>query len=244
MENQQSEEQITGEQMPEESKKQLANIPRSDIKASENGSLIGITLNERWRMATAYYAGGMVPKSYKNAEQVMAGMQFAIEMGLQPLSGLRNIAIINGSVSIWGDLPLALVRKSGKLKSIREVVYDTEKKIISLENPYGVPNLAACETIRIDANGLESITCTFFSMADAKQAGLLGRENVWKTYPRRMLQMRARSQNLKDAFGDILMGASIAEYDYNYEPNENESRDVTYEGEIKRDPASELNSKV
>jgi hypothetical protein len=35
-----------------------------------------------------------------------------------------------------------------------------------------------------------------------------------------MLQMRARSQNLKDNFGDVLSGVAIAEYDFNTTGNE------------------------
>lgn len=233
---QQNEVQVTGEQIPEVTKRQL----QTDVKALESGSLIGSTLTERYRIAKAYYQGGMVPKSYKSAEQVMAGMQFAIELGLQPLTGLRNIAVINGNPSLWGDLPLALVRKSGKLVSIQEKIFDEEDKEINIENPLGKPYLSVCETARKNEDGTISKMTTFFTMDDAKRAGLLGRDNVWQTYPRRMLQMRARSQNLKDHFGDILLGASIAEYDYNYQPSENEFKDVTPQGEEIRNPSEEL----
>jgi hypothetical protein len=47
-------------------------------------------------------------------------------------------------------------------------------------------------------------------MEDAKRAGLLGKDN-WKNYPRRMLQMRARSWALRDCFSDVLLGMRLAE---------------------------------
>ena len=41
---------------------------------------------------------------------------------------------------------------------------------------------------------------------DAKRAGLWTKAGPWQTYPRRMLQMRARSFALRDAFPDVLKG--------------------------------------
>ena len=45
-----------------------------------------------------------------------------------------------------------------------------------------------------------------FSVMDAKRAGLWTKAGPWQTYPRRMLQMRARSFALRDAFPDVLKG--------------------------------------
>ena len=48
-------------------------------------------------------------------------------------------------------------------------------------------------------------------MEDAKLAGLTTRSPVWKSYPKRMLQMRARGFALRDQFADALKGLSSAE---------------------------------
>jgi hypothetical protein len=45
-----------------------------------------------------------------------------------------------------------------------------------------------------------------FSVVDAKRAGLFTKAGPWQTYPRRMLQMRARSFALRDAFPNVLKG--------------------------------------
>ena len=45
-----------------------------------------------------------------------------------------------------------------------------------------------------------------FSVADAKKAGLWSKSGPWTQYPRRMLQMRARSFALRDVFADVLKG--------------------------------------
>lgn len=213
--------------------------PRSAIQMNDNGWLIGSTLEERFRVADAWFKSRMVPASYENAVQVLGAMEFSIQLGIPPLIGLSKIAIINGQPSIWGEMPLALVRKSGHLKSIKEVLYDKDGKLIDLGNPFAAPVLAGCETHRVDG----SSSCTFFSIDDAKTAGLLGRNNPWKTYPRRMLQMRARSQSLKDLFPDVLMGVPISEYDFNHIPD-GKIRTVNQSGEEKRDAAQELSQAI
>ena len=51
-----------------------------------------------------------------------------------------------------------------------------------------------------------------FSIEDAKAAGLLSQNKpTWKLYPRRMLQMRARSWALRDKYADLLKGLQVRE---------------------------------
>ena len=45
----------------------------------------------------------------------------------------------------------------------------------------------------------------------AKRAGLWGKQGPWQQYPSRMLQMRARSWALRDAFADVLRGIQSVE---------------------------------
>lgn len=214
------------------------------IMANESKYLEAKDLDSRYRLAQAFYKSGMVPKGYKDAASVFAGMELALELNLRPFTALKNIAVINGSPAIWGDLPLALVRRSGKLEKIFEFVFDKDYKRICFDNKnlhveaYG----AVCRTWAKGATP-EDYTETVFTLDDAKRAGLLGRDNVWKTYPRRMLQMRARSQNLKDTNSEVLLGLDIAEYDHNFLP----MKDVTPEGRVMRngtvqiDTAAEIN---
>lgn len=79
--------------------------------------------------------------------------------------------------------------------------------------------VAFCEAKRKDSG---SVVKQRFSVADAKLAGLWGKA-IWKQYPRRMLQMRARAFALRDAFADVLKGLSVSEEASDYQP----IRDVT-----------------
>jgi hypothetical protein len=209
------------------------------VEVSEEGFLQAKTIEGRYRIAQYFCASGMVPKSFKTAEQVLAGMEFALEIGLKPLSGLRNIAVINGSPSIWGDLPLSLAKRTGELKSISEKIFDRDYNEISFENKNLTSEAWGAVCIVESTIGLKAER--FFTLDDAEKAGLLGRDNVWKTYPRRMLQMRARSHALKDVFPEVYAGVPIAEYDFNVLPSHSEVKDVTPRGEDKFDIAASLN---
>jgi hypothetical protein len=186
----------------------------------ETGTFKALTLSGRYQIAKAAIAGEMVPKTYKTPEQVMLGMEYALELGLKPLTALRNIAVINGTPSLWGDLPLSLVMRSGLLEQLEEKILDENLVEISLENKnLGIsPYAALCRVKR--KGGLSGEK--FFTLDDAKRAGLTGK-GPWLQYTRRMLQMRARSQALKDLFGDVLSGIAITEYDYNLLPEVNQT---------------------
>lgn len=164
-------------------------------------------------MAQAH-AKGMVPERFVGKpEMVFSAMQLAYELGLKPLTALRQIAVIKGTPSLFGDLPLSLCYASGRLRSIKEVWLDKNLKEISLEN--GNLNsevfAAHCKVFR---EGDPEPAIGYFTMAEAQAAGLLN-SPTWKSYPKRMLRYRARSQALKDKFPDALNGISIAEYDHN-----------------------------
>ena len=69
-----------------------------------------------------------------------------------------------------------------------------------------------------------------FSVADAKKAGLFER-NVHRTFPKRMLQMRARSWACRDAFADALRGLRVIDETRDAVPHESRN------GGIKEKPA-------
>jgi hypothetical protein len=203
---------------------------KSKVIVTEDGFLKAQDLEGRFRIADALFKSKMIPKSYENPLQVMAAMEFAVELGLKPFQGLRNIAMIQGQPSIFGELPLGLAIKSGQLESITEFVFDIDYNEICFKNknlnakPWG----GYCKIRRKGVGEGEA----FFTMLEAQEAGLLGRNNPWKTYPKIMLQRRARSQVLKTLFPDMLSGVNIAESDFNYIPDEGGIKDVTRSGEL------------
>lgn len=208
------------------------------VEVTDEGYLAAKNMEGQIRIAKALFVSKMVPKSYDSVEKVWVGMQYAVELGLKPFQGLRNIAIINGQPSIFGELPLGLAIKTGELESIEEFLIDKEYNRITFANKnLHVDPWAAISIIKRKL--MQSVEC-FFSMDEAKDAGLLGKNSPWQTYPKIMLMRRARSQALKIAFPDALSGSTIAEYTYNYIPDQ-ESRDVTHQGEVIENKNQKLN---
>ena len=166
------------------------------------------------RFAEKAAKSGMVPKDYAGKpDAIVIAVMLGAELGLAPMQVLQNIAVVNGRPAIWGDAMPALCRASGKARSIRE-----------WSEGEGDDLTFWCEAIcKDDPNPIVGK----FSVADAKKASLWketprtkkrGREGdyevdsgPWYSYPRRMLQMRARGFALRDAFPDVLRGLISAE---------------------------------
>lgn len=152
------------------------------------------TVDEAWRLAQMIANSALAPKDYAGKpENCIVAMQMGAEIGLAPMASIQNIAVINGRPSVWGDAALALVQGSGLLEWIDEKVTDSG---------------AICRAKR---KGWPEVIERSFTMADAKLAGLAGKQGPWTQYPKRMMQMRARSWVLRDGFADALRGLTVAE---------------------------------
>lgn len=178
------------------------------------GKLVFKNMDDMFRVSKAIMK--FLPKHYDTPEKVMAGIIFAKELGLSPMNALRNIAIINGSPSIWGELPLAVVRSSGLLEKIDEFLIDKDYKKICFENKNIGADVFAAICI-IKRKGYEEKSF-FLTKEDAAKNPNFN-SAVWKSYFKVMIKRRVRTIALKDEFGDLLSGAPIAEYDFNYAPD-------------------------
>lgn len=185
---------------------------KATVVANKQGVFIGENIEAQFRIAKAHLLSRLLPNHFNTVEKVLTGMQLAYELGLKPLTGMRQMAIINGTPSIWGELPLGLCFRSGFLEFINEIVFTKDGTEITAETSGKEIYKAVCTVKR---KGYQKETTRYFSLDDAKQAGLLEKNGgVWQKYTRRMLQCRARSWALKDTFPDVLGGISIAEYDH------------------------------
>jgi hypothetical protein len=142
---------------------------------------------------------------------------------------LRNIAVIEGVPSLFGDLPLSMAQRHKDYVYHEEYCFDKDFKKICFENKnlddpiYG----AVCFIMRKGMNSPESFS---FTRADADRAGLIKRAKQgmpWQSYPQVMFIRRARSMALKSKFTDATCGASIAEYDFHRAPDMEDLRDVS-----------------
>lgn len=179
------------------------------------------TIDEAWRLAQLIAKSGLAPKGYVDKpNDVLAAMQMGAELGLSPMTSLRHIAVINGRPSIWGDAALGIVLATKQLAFFEEQVGEDRA------------------TCTVQRKGWPNKVERTFSLADAKRAGLLDKESPWRTYPRRMLQMRARSWALRDTFPDALGGLMTSEEAGDLPPEGGSVYDITPEPQKPLEPPS------
>lgn len=165
------------------------------------------SFDDVWRMSDMIAQSDLAPKDYRGKPgNVMIAWQTGVELGItSPLQAIQNIAVINGRPTIWGDMMLAICRAAPAW---------SEGDFQEWIDGEGASAVANC-TVRRRPNG--NVAHFTFSMKDANDAGLAGKQGPWQQYPKRMMQMRARSFALRDTFTPELKGIRMAE----------EERDIT-----------------
>ena len=129
------------------------------------------------------------PKQYiGKPEEAYIACAVGRTLGMSAYAAINSIAIINGRPVIWGDGLKGVVLKQCAL--FRET-FDPE-------------TFTATCTIRRKDRPNDEIVASF-SWQEAQQAHL-DTKAIWQSYPRRMLQMRARGFAIRDAFPDLLQG--------------------------------------
>jgi hypothetical protein len=188
----------------QEAKRNTFAIPHSQslaIPATRNGVLQFRSYGEAIEIAKMFAVSGMVPQQYaNNTAAVLVAIQMGSELGLSPMSSLQSIAVINGRPAIYGDAMLALVMNHHEFVDIAETEGD---------------GFAKCVVKRKNRTPTERV----FTIDDARKANLWNKQGTWTQYPKRMLQLRARSFALRDAFPDALRGVISSEEARDYEPN-------------------------
>ncbi len=191
--------------------KQNAIEPRRSMSMTSRG-LQPENFDDLWRLATAIDRSGLAPKDMRTPETIFVALEMGLELGLPAMASLRQIAVINGRPSIWGDAALALCKASGELEDFEEYVEGDYEDMVA--------------TVKVKRRGFSRPVVQTFSVDDAKRAGLLGKSGPWQQYRARMLKLRARGFALRDTFADVLQGLYLAEEAQDIPPDEPKPRKV------------------
>lgn len=182
--------------------------------------LIPIITDSEQRTCQWLAASDLVPSSYKGKpENVLAAAVHGRALGIGLMQAMQSISVINGKPGLYGDAALALVLRHPECDDVIE----------DFTSSNGDDRGWTCTVKR---RGRSPVTRSF-TVGDAKLAKLWQKrgkndsDTPWITYPDRMLQMRARSFALRDAFADALAGFELAEVVQDLPP---EPREV--EGEV------------
>lgn len=155
-------------------------------------------------MAQNLASSHMVPTALQNRpNDVFAVMCFGQQIGLPVLASVQNIFNVHGSIGISAKSSRALILQSGLCEYIKDEIITDENEGLKC-------------IVKIKRKGINEMVGEF-SMADARQAGLLdltkkGKiKDNWRLYPKDALLHRAETRAFNKAFSDITCGLSIAE---------------------------------
>lgn len=179
------------------------------INISFDKGIVVRDLEEVVRLSNVVHHSQLAPKDFDTPQKIAIGLMMNLELGRPLITGLQDLAVINGRCGIYGNTALAMITASG----LMDEGYPKEEET-------GTPYQDDWTfTFTVKRKGRpESIG--IFTWADAKRAGLDdprtrdGKEDKWspwRKWTRRMMQWKARNFVLRDNFGDVLKGLNIAE---------------------------------
>lgn len=174
--------------------------PRKPINVDLSGGIMPQNYDELMQFSALYKNSGLAPKSLETVEKLAIAMAMCLEVGRPIMTGLQDMAVINGTVTIYGDAALALVRSSGLLESFNEYSEGT---------PFNDDWIFYCKLKRV---GFDEAVGSW-SWLESKRAGhdKLQAPSPWAKFTRRMMIFKARNWVLRDQFGDVLKGMRMAE---------------------------------
>lgn len=166
------------------------------------------------QLCTYNLKSGWLPNKINTPEKAYIVALTGRELGISPITALRQINVIDGMPTLSGQLMLAMVKT---------------------RSPQSIINIKSKDTgcyIKVKRNPNEAEFSEFdFTMQDAKNAQLLGKDN-WKKYPKDMCMWRAVSKMCRFEFPDLLGPVS-------YTPEEVENINVNNAREVSTAQKSE-----
>lgn len=186
------------------------------------------SFKEAKEIAELLAKSSFVPDAYKNRPgDVLAAIQYGVEIGLPALQALNGIAVINGHPCVYGDTAMAVIESAATPSGQKLLVAKDE--FFELDG-VRLPGFPAYDDRKKIPDGLTAVCVMWrlgrpqpcrrtFSVADARRAKAkeggqsitLWDKSTYQQYPQRMLAMRARAWCQRDEFPDALKGLAIRE---------------------------------
>ncbi len=161
---------------------------RPDGRAMSRQELDEIELRTDMQMAKALSHSAMFAKRFNgNPADVLGAVMLGKSMGIEPISALTSINVINGTPTASAMLIAALIRRAG-----HRIDYERDEKRL----------VVSCTVTRADDGS--SVTETW-SMDRAKRMGLAWR-GMWAKDPMTMLSWRALTSAARLAVPDVVLG--------------------------------------
>lgn len=153
------------------------------------------TIAEAKEMCGILLSSGLLPNEIKTPQAAFAILQYGAEIGLKPMTALRQIFVVKGKPAPSAQLMHGMALKHQDCEYFR-VSDEDERAVVKVRRKSWPPG--------------EFDTFTY-SRADAETAGLWG-SGTWRNHPKAMLRNRAIAAAARAVFPDVLANM--------YEPDE------------------------
>lgn len=147
------------------------------------------TLDERWRLAKALVASGMIPQ--KRPEAAIAVMLKAYELGVPPMQAFGCMHFFDGKLILDSTLMDGL---AASRCGVRKRILESTETVCKIE---------------FTRPGWEPMVVQF-TIKEAQAAGLVNKDN-WKKYPKDMLAARCKARGLRLIAPDYFAGTYAVE---------------------------------
>lgn len=169
--------------------------PRSSVLAFEPS-----TIEEGLKLCERLVRTGLLPSTIQSPEQAFIVMVAGREMGLRFMQSFRLIHVFDGKTITSAQLIIGKCKERPSICKYFTLICGSAPCQCKHDRP-NEPH-ATYETLREGAPKPTRIT---FTVQDAKEASLLGKDN-WKKYPWQMCQNRAGAILARAEYPDIVGG--------------------------------------
>ena len=192
-----------------EEEKALEKSEQKNIWVGSDGKPFGFdapsTVESAWCLAHILAKGGCVPTYLReNPRGIVTVMLKAKELGIPMMAGLENIMLVNNRASVWGDLLIALIRRSPMCEYLT-IKLEGEGKDLK-----GV--------FKSKRKGEPEEQVYTYTLKEAEENGLLtSKKGTWGTYTNDMLMRGAVRRGARYAWADVTQGVDMREFAYEVE---------------------------
>jgi len=159
--------------------------------------------NSLWNVAGQIAETEFVPKGLRGSPpKVFAAMLTGKGLGIDPMSSMREISIIDGKPNLSAALQLALVRRAGhevtgEAGADKAVIEGRRKDGESMTVTYTLDDAVKAGLVKLDSDGQP--------VATSKQ----GHPLPWQKYTANMLWARAVTTLVGRLFPDVVVGETL-----------------------------------
>lgn len=152
--------------------------------------------------AQIFIQSGALPQGIKNAPQAIMVMQAGYEMGLQPVEALQSFCFINGKLSLFGEVAIALVVRQGHVVTWGKC--DATTATVTIKNKNTGSEMTSTFTM---AMARDRKICEYYDR-EAKQWKT---KEPWKVAPDNMLKFKAFHMTAKFVCPEAFHGVPTSE---------------------------------